>query len=345
MKTRIAICALVLAACTVRLGWAQTPPAAIHGSGTKNVVPIFTGSLTIGSSELFRFKDQFGEGSFGIGPFVEWTDPATATNSTRLAIHHTRTDFATTAIFGIADSDQNPTAGVRGFATAGSGGVFGVEGLTFSGEGFGVKGTHLTGGGPGAGILGDTTSPDGAGGFFANEAGGNILVGAVGTEFNWQPVFRVDGTGKVFANGGFQASGADFAESFSVLGERARYGPGDLLVIDSTGKRRLALAQAPYSTLVAGIYSTKPGVLASPYGLGDPNLAKEIPLAVVGIVPCKVTTENGPIKPGDLLVTSSTPGHAMKGSDSARMLGAVVGKALEPLQEGTGLIQVLVTLQ
>jgi len=34
-----------------------------------------------------------------------------------------------------------------------------------------------------------------------------------------------------------------------------------------------------------------------------------------------------------------------KGTDKQRMLGAVVGKALEPLNERTGLIQVLVTLQ
>jgi len=32
---------------------------------------------------------------------------------------------------------------------------------------------------------------------------------------------------------------------------------------------------------------------------------------------------------GDLLVASSTPGHAMRGTDRTRMLGAVVGKALE----------------
>ena len=73
--------------------------------------------------------------------------------------------------------------------------------------------------------------------------------------------------------------------------------------------------------------------------------ANEIPLAIVGIVPCKVSAENGPIQPGDLLVTSSTPGHAMKGTDRTRMLGAVVGKALEPLNEGNGIIQVLVTPQ
>ena len=68
-------------------------------------------------------------------------------------------------------------------------------------------------------------------------------------------------------------------------------------------------------------------------------------MAVVGIVPCKVSAENGPIQRGDLLVTSSTEGHAMKGTDRRRMLGAVVGKALETLQRGKGVIEVLVTLQ
>ncbi len=62
-------------------------------------------------------------------------------------------------------------------------------------------------------------------------------------------------------------------------------------------------------------------------------------------MPCKISAENGPIQAGDLLVASSTPGHAMKGRDRNRMLGAVVGKALGPLPQGTGVIQVLVTLQ
>jgi len=55
--------------------------------------------------------------------------------------------------------------------------------------------------------------------------------------------------------------------------------------------------------------------------------------------------ENGQIATGELLVTYSTTGHAMKGTNRTRMLGAVVGKALEPLREGKGVIQVLVTLQ
>ncbi len=62
-------------------------------------------------------------------------------------------------------------------------------------------------------------------------------------------------------------------------------------------------------------------------------------------MPCKVTAQNGAIEVGDLLVSSSQPGYAMKGTDRRRMLGAVVGKALELLANGNGIIQVLVTLQ
>jgi len=175
-----------------------------------------------------------------------------------------------------------------------------------------------------------------------NTFGNNILVGFQ----HGVSLFRVDQTGQVFADGGYQASGADFAESVEVRGNRSEYEPGDLLVIDPSGERRLVLARTPYSTLVAGIYSTKPGVLATPHSMDDPAVkTSEVPLAVMGIVPCKVTVENGPIRVGDLLVTSSRAGYAMRGKDRRRMLGAVVGKALEPLKQGTGLIQVLVTLQ
>ena len=91
---------------------------------------------------------------------------------------------------------------------------------------------------------------------------------------------------------------------------------------------------------MAGIYSTRPGLLGSTRKVDESTPQNEVPLAVVGIVPCKVTAENGPIRVGDLLVTSSTAGHAMKGTDRSRMLGAVVGKALEPLLVGKGVIDV-----
>lgn len=180
------------------------------------------------------------------------------------------------------------------------------------------------------------------GGVVVNANGGNLYLGMTNTVHK----FRVDLNGAVYADGGLFASGADFAESVAVRGQRSSYEPGDVLEIDSAADRHLTLSHEPYATLVAGIYSTRPGLLASPHHADDAAArANEVPLAVMGIVPCKVTTENGPIQRGDLLVTSSRPGYAMKGTDRSRMLGAVVGKAMEPLTQGAGTIEMLVTLQ
>jgi len=117
-----------------------------------------------------------------------------------------------------------------------------------------------------------------------------------------------------------------------------------VLTIADDRDRTVALSTVSYSAAVIGVYSTQPGITASPRHMDDPRRAQTLP-AMIGIVPCKVSAENGAIRRGDLLVTSSLPGHAMKGTDLARTPGAVVGKALEPLARGTGKILVAVTLQ
>ncbi len=172
--------------------------------------------------------------------------------------------------------------------------------------------------------------------------------------------FKVEGNGNVFADGSYTSPAADFAEMIAVSSGASRVEPGDVLVIDSSNPRSTVKSVQPRSTLVAGIYSTKPGFIGSErdwdkpiaggdgenigtYTLGDMAAEfNEIPLAVVGIVPCKVSAENGAIRPGDLLVTSDTPGHAMRDDDPK--VGTVLGKALGSLTSGTGVIKVLVTL-
>ena len=49
-------------------------------------------------------------------------------------------------------------------------------------------------------------------------------------------------------------------------------------------------------------------------------------------------------RPGDLLVSSPTAGHAMRAPDPASP-GAVIGKALESLEAGTGKIRMIVMLR
>ena len=65
-------------------------------------------------------------------------------------------------------------------------------------------------------------------------------------------------------------------------------------------------------------------------------------LALMGKVPVKATTANGQIRPGDLLTVSSKPGFAMRCNDAEKCEGAVLGKALEELERGEGLVMVLV---
>jgi hypothetical protein len=116
--------------------------------------------------------------------------------------------------------------------------------------------------------------------------------------------------------------------------------PADVLVIRRDG--RLARSTAPYQTTVVGVYSTEPGFIGG--SDMDGNAAGEIPLAIMGVVPVKVSAENGTIRPGDLLVASTTPGHAMRAGENPPN-GTVIGKALGSLTEGTGVIQMLVMLQ
>ena len=172
------------------------------------------------------------------------------------------------------------------------------------------------------------------------DSSGDFVVGAnsyYGTRY-----WRVDRTGRGYFNGGTQASGADFAEQIAVQGKAAEYEPGDVLVISTITDRAVELSARPYATTVIGVYSTQPAVLAGAPDQNDP--LGGIPVAITGIVPCKVSAENGAIQRGDLLVTSGRRGYAMRAGANPPQ-GTVLGKAMGELTDGTGVIQILVTLQ
>ena len=155
------------------------------------------------------------------------------------------------------------------------------------------------------------------------------------------PEFIFEKGGIAYADSAWFASG-DFAELIEADGSVSSYEPGDLLVISDDKDRTVTLSSEPYSTSIIGVYSTKPGFIGSAHPRKG-RLENEIPVAITGIVPCKVSTENGSIRRGDLLTTSNTPGYAMKATEPK--VGTILGKALESLENGMGKIEVLIILQ
>ena len=163
---------------------------------------------------------------------------------------------------------------------------------------------------------------------------------------NGTNVARIDHTGKGFFNGGTQMSGADVAEFFDVEGETNSYEPGDVLIISQSSDRKVEKSATPYSTLVAGVYATKPGLLLTEQNAEQDQLDEMVPMGVIGVIPTKVCLEGGAIKRGDLLVTSSIPGVAMKADPDKVKVGQVIGKALQDFTGNeVGKIKVLVSIK
>jgi len=162
------------------------------------------------------------------------------------------------------------------------------------------------------------------------------------------PVFSIQPNGDAFVGGTMSCrvltirGGADVAEPFAMPEEIAK---GSVVVIDDAHPGQLKLSAEAYDTRVAGIVSgangINPGIALHQEGVveGGQNVA------LSGRVYVQADAAFGAIKPGDLLTTSDTPGHAMKVTEPGKAQGAILGKAMSELKAGKGMVLVLVTLQ
>jgi hypothetical protein len=143
-------------------------------------------------------------------------------------------------------------------------------------------------------------------------------------------------------DGDIQLTGADYAEDFDTVDPEAAQ-PGTVMVLDDSGGVRVS--DKAYDRRVAGVVSGaggyRPAVILDRQTVGGGRR----PLALMGKVFCRVDASDVPVAIGDLLTTSSTPGHAMKATNPTQAFGAVIGKALRPLSGGRGLVPILVALQ
>jgi hypothetical protein len=216
----------------------------------------------------------------------------------------------------VGESDTAP--GVYGTSTS----FDAVVGETHSDAHAGVTGRNLTK--TGVGVYG-------TGGQYAGSFNGAVLVTG-----------DAHVTGTLNVDTDIILTASDCAEHFDVV-EAAAAEPGTVMVLHDSGA--LEPSSLEYDRKVAGVVSGagdfRPGLILGVV----PSTRARTPIALSGKVFCKVDAQHVAIVVGDLLTTSSTPGHAMKACDPARAFGAVIGKAMAPLEAGLGLIPVLVALQ
>lgn len=133
----------------------------------------------------------------------------------------------------------------------------------------------------------------------------------------------------IFSGTATSARYADLAEKYQ---SDAEYEPGTVVIFG--GEKEITVTDSPDSPRVAGVISTDPAYMMNSDAEGQY-------VALRGRVPCKVI---GKVKKGDVLITSSVPGHAAV-SDQPHFVGAacIVGKALDNKDDtGPGIIEIVV---
>jgi len=241
----------------------------------------------------------------------------------------------------VGDSQTGKGIGVEGRSASATG----VHGVSQSGRGVegtstdreGVFGSGKTGGyfeGSFEGVHAVSHDPRAAGVAGYNDKTGP---GIYGKSTGGGPAAFFDGD--VIITGVIHMTRGDYAEEFTVT-DPETVEPGMVMVLDEIGG--VCVSREAYDHRVAGVVSGagnyQPAVILD----HDNTRTDRRPLALVGKVYCMVDATEAAIGVGDLLTTSSVPGHAMKATDPLRAFGAVLGKALSPLGGGKGLIAVLV---
>jgi len=161
--------------------------------------------------------------------------------------------------------------------------------------------------------------------------------------------FTIQPNGDAFVNRNLSTrtltirGGADVAEPFFM--DEPDLEKGTVVVIDDEHAGRLKSSTSAYDTRVAGVISGANGINPGLSLQQEGAIEGGQDVAVSGRVYVRADASTAPIKPGDLLTTSGLRGHAMKATDHGRAMGAVIGKALTPLERGTGLVLILVALQ
>ncbi len=152
-------------------------------------------------------------------------------------------------------------------------------------------------------------------------------------------VWRMEGDGEVYADGSYNATGADYAEWFHA--STADLKPGEAVCLDTSKELTVKRCDRSGDPNVMGIISTNPAFVGNRFGATASGKPKDAALVgLIGQLPAKAMVEDGQaIAVGDAVAPASKPGFIRK----AKAGESTVGVALKALASGEGEIEVLIT--
>jgi hypothetical protein len=168
------------------------------------------------------------------------------------------------------------------------------------------------------------------------DATGNVQIGTTALPANLSVTGNITGA---------KVLGAVYQDVAEWVPATTDMSPGTVVILNPESTNEVMPSSGEYDVRVAGVVSAQPGVI-----LGVGGDSKE-QVATMGRVRVMVDATAAPIRVGDLLVTSSKTGRAMRSEPmdingrKFHQPGTIIGKALEPLAGGEGQILVLLSMQ
>jgi hypothetical protein len=137
--------------------------------------------------------------------------------------------------------------------------------------------------------------------------------------------YSLGATGSRWSNIWGLASSAQYADLAERYASDDGYDPGTVVIFG--GAAEITVTTVDHDPRIAGVISTEPGYLMNDHADQDELM---LPVALQGRVP---TLVRGPIRKGDMVVSSGEPGVGIKMKKALYEPGCVIGKSLENIDD------------